>query len=150
MQSLIACIVSTIPRSHVNGDTSDEKLKEFIQSAEQTIWHGRVPWSHLKEYLVNADVGTILLQPIEAYLYYPGENIVKLWEYMSIGVPVLLSDFPALRELNNKLKFGKNVKSDNLQEIADAIDWLIDHPEERKIMGANGRSCVINEFNAEN
>lgn len=135
---------------HIIGDTTDEKLKEYIQNADQTIWHGRVQWSRLKEYLVNADVGTILLQPTEAYLYYPGENIVKLWEYMSIGVPVLLSDFPGLRALNNELHFGKNVKSDNLQEIANAIDWLIEHPEERKRMGENGRFSVLNKYNAEN
>ena len=133
---------------HVIGDTSDEKLRDYIRNAEQTIWHGRVKWSNLKDYLVNADTGTILLQPTEAYLYYPGENIVKLWEYMSIGIPVLLSDFPALRELNENLKFGKNVQSDNLQEIANAIDWLIDHPEERRKMGKNGRACVQEHYNA--
>ena len=135
---------------HVIGDTTDEKLKEYIRHANKTIWHGRVQWNRLKEYLVNTDIGTILLQPTEAYTYYPGENIVKLWEYMSIGVPVLLSDFPGLIELNNKLQFGKTVKSDDLQEIASAIDWLIDHPQERKAMGENGRACVLNKYNAEN
>ena len=134
----------------VIGDTSDEKLKDYIRNAEHTIWHGRVQWSYLKNYLVNSDLGTILLQPTEAYLYYPGENIVKLWEYMSIGLPVLLSDFPGLRELNLKKKKKKNVRSDDLQEIANAIDWMIDHPEERKIMGNNGRTCVLNQYNAEN
>lgn len=135
---------------HIIGDTTDEKLKDLIRNAKNTVWHGRVQWAFLKDYLVNMDIGTVLLQPTEAYLYYPGENIVKLWEYMSIGLPVLLSDFPALRELNEELQFGKNVKSDNIQEIAIAIDWLIDHPEERKRMGDNGRTCVLNRYNAEN
>ncbi len=134
---------------HVIGDTQDEKLKDYIRNAKRTVWHGRVPWIHLKEHLVNADAGIVLLQPTEAYQYYPGENIVKLWEYMSIGLPVLISDFPALVDLNNELHFGMNVQPDNPQKIADAIDWLIDHPEERKTMGANGRVCVQKQYNAE-
>lgn len=135
---------------HIIGDTTDEKLKEFIKNAENTIWHGRVQWSHLKDHLVNADLGVVLLQPTEAYLYYPGENIVKLWEYMSIGLPVLISDFPKLKELNEELQFGMNVKPDDLQAISEAIDWLIEHPDERKSMGENGRINVLNQYNAEN
>lgn len=135
---------------HVIGDTQDEKLRDLLHNAENTIWHGRVQWTHLKYHLVNADVGTVLLQPTEAYIYCPGENIVKLWEYMSIGLPVLLSDFKTLTDLNNELKFGKNVKPDDPSKIAEAIDWLIDHPQERKIMGENGRACVLNHYNAEN
>lgn len=135
---------------HVIGDTADQKLREYLQKSKKTMWHGRVQWLKLKDYLVNADIGMILLQPTEAYLYYPGENIVKLWEYMSVGIPVLLSNFPALRKLNDELKFGMNVKPDNVQEIAKAIDWLIDHPEERKTMGVNGQACVHNRYNAEN
>lgn len=134
---------------HVIGDTQDEKLKDVIKNAEKTIWHGRIPWIQLKDYLVNADLGIVLLQPTEAYLYYPGENIVKLWEYMSIGLPILISDFPALRQLNEHLKFGKTVQSDDVMKIADAIDWLIDNPELRKNMGENGRKAVLKKYNAE-
>ncbi len=135
---------------HIIGDTTDEKLKELIMNDKNTIWHGRVKWNLLKEYLVNVDLGVVLLQPTEAYLYYPGENIVKLWEYMSVGLPVLISDFPKLKVLNNSLKFGMNVKPDDLQSIAETIDWLIDHPEERKNFGKNGRNSVLNQYNAEN
>ena len=134
---------------HIIGDTKDEKLKDTIKNANNTIWHGRVAWLELKDYLVNSDLGIILLQPTEAYMYYPGENIVKLWEYMSIGLPVLLSNFPKLEHLNNELKFGKTVQPDNLHKIANSIDWLIDHPKERKAMGENGRKCVMEHYNAE-
>ena len=135
---------------HVIGSTKDEALIQYIKSADKTIFHGRVKWEDLKKYLVNADLGVVLLQPVEAYLYYPGENIVKLWEYMSIGVPVLLPDFPALEELNKQLKFGKCVKSDDISAIAEMIDWFIEHPDERTTMGENGRREVRSKYNAEN
>ena len=135
---------------HIIGDTQDEKLKNLIENSKQTIWHGRVPWMDLKNYLINADLGTVLLQPTEGYMYCHGENIVKLWEYMSIGLPVLLSDFPNLKKLNKELKFGKTVRPDHPKAIAKAIDWMIDHPKARTKMGSNGRNCVLEHYNAEN
>lgn len=133
----------------VIGDTKDEKLKEKIQSYPNVIWNGRIEWRRLKKYLVNSDVGTVLLQPTEAYLYCPGENIVKLWEYMSIGLPVLISDFPGLRKLNDELKFGYTVKPDDINDIAKLIDWMIENLNQIKQMGANGRTAVIEKYNAE-
>lgn len=134
---------------HVVGETEDEGLKRTIQNAGNTIWHGRIPWMELKNYLVNMDLGIVLLQPKEAFLYYPGENIVKLWEYMSVGLPVLLSDFPGLVELNQKLGFGMTVQPDDPQKIANAIDWLMEHPEARRTMGEQGREWVLKQYNAE-
>lgn len=131
------------------GDTKDEKLKQKLKSYPNVVWNGRIEWKKLKDYLVNADIGIVLLQPTEAYYYCPGENIVKLWEYMSVGLPVLLSDFPGLRKLNEELRFGLTVKPDDIQEIANKIDWLLDNPEVRKQMGINGRTVVSEKYNAE-
>jgi glycosyltransferase involved in cell wall biosynthesis len=134
---------------HIIGDTKDSKLIEYIEHAPKTIWHGRVPWRELKHHLVNADAGIVLLQPIDAYLYCPGENIVKLWEYMSLSLPVLISDFPKLRALCERLQFGVCVKPDDPIKIAEAIDWMIDHPDECKSFGECGRQAVEEEYNAE-
>ncbi len=134
---------------HIIGDTKDRKLIEYIEQAPKTIWHGRVPWRELKHHLINADAGVVLLQPIDAYLYCPGENIVKLWEYMSLSLPVLISDFPKLRALCERLQFGICAKPDDPEKIAGAIDWMIDHPEECKRFGEYGRQAVEEEYNAE-
>lgn len=134
---------------HIIGETNDKLLIEHIKNSPKTIWHGRVQWRDLKYQLVEADAGVVLLQPIDAYLYYPGENIVKLWEYMSMRLPVLISDFPKLEELNQKLRFGINVRPDDTDKIAQAIDWMIENPEECAIYGQNGRKAVEEEYNAE-
>lgn len=134
---------------HIIGDTKDRKLIEYIEQAPKTIWYGRVPWRELKYHLINADAGVVLFQPIDAYLYYPGENIVKLWEYMSLRLPVLISDFPKLRALCERLQFGVCAKPDDPEKIAEAIDWMIDHPEECKRFGKCGRLAVEEEYNAE-
>jgi len=135
---------------HIIGGTEDKQLIEIFEKKPNVVWHGRVEWSKLGEELANADLGVVLLQPVPAYLYYPGENIVKLWEYLSLGLPVLISNFPKLEKLCKDIGFGLAVDPTDPRKIAEAIDYLIDHPEERKIMGANGKRAVVNEYNAEN
>ena len=36
--------------------------------------------------------------------------------------------------------------SKNVKKLADAIQWLIENPEERKIMGKEGRKLAEKEF----
>ncbi len=72
---------------------------------------------------------------------------IKVFEYMSMGLPVILSDSPYNRAMVEKLRFGICVDPDNTDEIAGAIRYLLDHPEEAKRMGENGRRAVEEEFN---
>lgn len=72
---------------------------------------------------------------------------IKVFEYMSMGLPVILSDCPYNRKMVDKLKFGICVDPENVDEIADAIRYLLDHPEEAKRMGENGRRAIKEEFN---
>ncbi len=73
----------------------------------------------------------------------------KMFEYMSAGIPVIASDFPLWREIIKGNDCGLLVDPSQPQEIADAIDFLVDHPEEARRMGVNGRRVVEERFNWE-
>ena len=135
---------------HVIGGTDDEELIALFKTHPNLTWHGRISWLKLGQELINADLGTVLLQPIPAFYYCPGENIVKLWEYLSVGLPILVSNFPKLEKLCNQFEFGLAVDPTDPRKIAEAIDYMIDHPEERRRFGENGKQKVRSEFNAEN
>lgn len=72
---------------------------------------------------------------------------IKVFEYMSMGLPVILSDCPYNRMMVEKLDFGICVDPEDVHAIASAIRYLLDHPEEAKRMGENGRRAVKEEFN---
>lgn len=72
---------------------------------------------------------------------------VKMFEYMSAELPVIASDFPLWREIIEDSQCGLLVNPLNPREIAEAIDYLINHPEEAKSMGHNGREAVIKHYN---
>ena len=53
-------------------------------------------------------------------------------------------------ELLNSHQCGLTVDPQDPRAIADAIDWLLNHPRESAEMGMRGRAAVEREYNWEN
>ena len=71
----------------------------------------------------------------------------KVYEYMSVGLPVIVSKYAYADEAVAKYKFGLSVKSDDINAIAEAIHQVIESPSAAKEMGNAGRLAVKTEFN---
>ena len=87
-------------------------------------------------------------------LYYPEPNHVraqpnKLFEYMSASLPVIASDFPLWREIVDGAGCGLLVDPKDPQAIADAMQWILDHPAEAVEMGRRGRKAIEQRYNWE-
>lgn len=72
---------------------------------------------------------------------------IKVYEYMSMGLPVILSNSSYNQRTVDEYHCGICVDPENVDEIAAAIRYLLDHPEEAKRMGENGRRAVKEKFN---
>lgn len=83
--------------------------------------------------------------------YNKSDNFAtKVYEYMSMGIPVILSDYPYAREVLSQYKFGITVDPENIEEVSDAILYLLSNPELVKQMGQEGRRAVKEKFNWNN
>ena len=74
----------------------------------------------------------------------------KMFEYMSAGLPVIASNFPLWKEIVEGNKCGLTVNPLSPKEIAEAIRYLLAHPEEARKMGENGRKAVLEKYNWDN
>jgi len=135
---------------HLIGETRNPSLLRRISNHPKVVYHGRIEWEKLGPHLASADIGIALYQPIPSYLYYPGENIVKLFEYMKMGIPVLLSAFPLLKPFIEQIGAGIPVDPADPEKIAEAIRHLYHHPEIRREMGQKGINAVNHTYNWEN
>jgi len=134
------------------GPISETHKKELLKKCEDyklsnVKFYGYLPmvkgWAVMK----RCGVGLALLHPIPNYYEsYP----TKLFEYMAMGIPVITSNFPLYRSIIEGNECGLCVYPLNPSEIAEAIQWMIEHPDEAKAMGENGRRAVEEKYNWEN
>jgi len=73
----------------------------------------------------------------------------KLFDYMLVGLPVIASNFPLYREVVEPHHCGLIVDPSKPEEIARAMEYLIEHPQEARQMGENGRRAVLEKYNWE-
>ncbi|MGB4503417.1 MAG: glycosyltransferase family 4 protein [Syntrophaceticus sp.] len=133
------------------GPIDESHQKELFEIIDRCKLKG----VHLRGYLLPAEgwriiarchIGLALLKPIPNYYEsYP----TKLFEYMALGLPVIISDFPLYRSIVEQEKCGLCVNPESPAEIAEAVQWLLDNPGEAETMGKRGRNATIEKYNWE-
>lgn len=130
----------------------DSKLKAEIMEniknynmEEKVFFLGHIPINEAYEYSKRCKVGLSILKPIENYL---NSYSTKIFEYMSIGLPVIVSNFK-LYDFVEKHDCGICVDPKNPEAIANAINVMLSDDKRSEQMGKNGRKAVLENYNWE-
>jgi glycosyltransferase involved in cell wall biosynthesis len=143
-------LTNTRVRLQLGGGFAEPKLYSEVKRSKG--------WSHVdelgylnrpavKQVMSQSIAGLVTLHPVENYL---DALPVKMFEYMSAGIPVIASDFPVWREIVVGNDCGFCVDPMDPKAIADAIDYLVMHPEAARRMGHNGKVAVQQRYNWQN
>lgn len=118
------------------------RFKEFDRVDYMGWVKPEILWSNM----CKATIGLLCLHPVPTFI----ESLpIKLFEYMAAGLPVIASNFPLWKEIVEGNNCGLTVDPLDPAEIAKAIEYLIEHPDEAKKMGENGRKAVLEKYNWE-
>jgi glycosyltransferase involved in cell wall biosynthesis len=101
----------------------------------------------VKRALSRVKAGLVLFRPEPNYVNAYSN---KMFEYMAAGIPVIASDFPLWREIVQEPGCGILVNPLDPQAIADAIEYVLNNPQEAQAMGHRGRRAVEERYNWEN
>lgn len=128
------------------GPVTPELREEIgrLPGSDRTEVLGLLDRVEVASLLSRARVGLVPLHRMPNFL---NALPVKLFEYMSAGVPVVASDFPLWRQIIEDAGCGLLVDPSDTKAIALAIEYLLTHPEEAQRMGARGREAVETRYN---
>jgi glycosyltransferase involved in cell wall biosynthesis len=119
-------------------------LAESLGVREQVEYHGILSKEGAMLFQKKADIGLVIYQPL---LYCINSLPNKLVECMSLGLPVVFSNFPNYREIAEKTGAGIMVDPTQPEQIADAIESLVRDPDGARRMGEAGKAAVRDRFN---
>uniref|UniRef100_A0A7C3PSP8 Glycosyltransferase n=1 Tax=Dictyoglomus thermophilum TaxID=14 RepID=A0A7C3PSP8_DICTH len=123
-----------------------EKRIKGMKGWKKVNYYGFVGRENVYEIMARSKAGVVIFSPLPNHI---NSQPNKMFEYMSAGLPVITSNFPLWREIVERDNCGICVDPLNPKEIADAIRYIIEHPEEAKKMGENGRRVVLEKYNWE-
>ncbi|PKL62038.1 MAG: glycosyltransferase WbuB [Methanomicrobiales archaeon HGW-Methanomicrobiales-2] len=125
-----------------------EDLEERINESDHNEFitsTGFLPYREMYEKLNEGTVALLVFQPTYHNISIGLPN--KLFDYMLLGLPVVASDLPEIRSVVTEADCGILVDPASVDDIADAISYLFEHPKEARRMGANGREAVLEKYN---
>ncbi len=140
-------VVFSIRSAYTLEEEYMRELKKY-PAWDKVDFQGRVPHEEAIELVKDSMCGLALAQ------YGPNVNgkkgtlgNTKLFEYMQCGIPVVCTDLELWKEIVEGNNCGFCVNPNDTKAIHDAIYYLLEHPDEAKNMGFNGRRAVLEKYN---
>ena len=129
--------------SEAERSAADSMIREF-EIGGNVEFTG--PVSHLEVHrcIHHADVGLALLHPDPNYLK---SLPTKMFEYMMMGRPVVVSHFRMWREIVDECGCGYALDPFDVDGAARAVQTLLSNAALRTEMGRNGRKAVMERYN---
>ncbi len=131
----------------------DSEAEAFIarfreeESMQETIVPlGYVPFAELGAYLPYVEVGIMGLESNQNTI---NALPVKMFDYMSFGIPTVASDLPEIRRLNEKHEVALLVDTLSAEGIAGGILRLLRDEPLRRRLGETGLQAVATEYSWE-
>lgn len=130
------------------GDSDDPMARRFLEDEarrhgvlDRVQFTGFLPRKEALQFVASAAVGVALTKDDTSFGV---ASSTKLIEYMAMAKPVLANVHPDQSKVIHESGGGICAPWD-VDEFTEALIWLLEHPDEARIMGARGREYVGRE-----
>lgn len=110
------------------------------QAGDAVHFTGKVPHDKVGDYYAQLDVFVIpRIDERAARLVTP----LKPYEAMALGIPLVVSDLPALQEITGDGARGETFATGDASALADVLEGLAKSPERRRELSDGAREWVL-------
>jgi glycosyltransferase involved in cell wall biosynthesis len=144
---LIDSLSETDVRLDLIGDFSEKEVESATRSNanwRKVSHYGFLGREGVASHLSTSIAGVVTLLATQNHIE---SQPIKMFEYMSAGLPVIASKFPLWRKIIEGNDCGICVDPENSKEIAAAINRLASNPAEAERLGCNGKAAVERAYN---
>ncbi len=118
-----------------------EKLVQRLGLQQEVHFLGQLPRQEIYRRLSGYD---IMVHPSRSEGFG-----LAVAEGMAAGLPVLVSDCPALAEVIRQGELGALFTTDSPESCADAIEYMARHPKETRLKAADAREYAVEHYSVQ-
>ncbi|WP_232455961.1 glycosyltransferase family 4 protein [Polaribacter sp. SA4-10] len=130
----------------VGKNSTDFILKELVKGLQIENYVDFLGWKNqdlFQSYIVSSD---ICISPLYRNLHHDTTYANKIFQYMSLGKPLLVSNAIAQKTIIEKVNSGLIHKEKDVDDFSDKVLTLYNSSELRTELGKNGENFIKNEF----
>ena len=125
------------------GPLSDQ-LKRQSDKYSNVTFTGFMPYRELLSLEATFDFLVILTDPADEALRWVSPN--KLFESMMLGVPIIVTEGSLVAKRVREIENGIVADYGSTTSLKEAMEFLLDNPDEAVLMGEKGRSVFEDKY----
>lgn len=135
----------TIKYTVIGDGVKRESLENQLLSKNLTniSFLGALPFAETLDFLLQSDIAIVPLLNIE---HFKSALPSKFFDYMALGLPIILGVDGEARDLLENYQTGVYYKPGVPEDLVERIRWLQANPERGRAMGRAGRKLVFEHF----
>jgi glycosyltransferase involved in cell wall biosynthesis len=120
-----------------------KKLARQLVIQNSIVYTGWIDHQEVPKYLAAANIGAM---PMRATLNHNCYLSFKLFEYWASGKPIVTTRLDAICQIVKNGENGLVINPENIEELAQALTYLLKNPDQAQKMGLCGRKLVEEKF----
>ena len=133
----------------VGKNTTDTILKQQVKDLRVSDFVDFEGWQNVSLFQSYILSSAICISPLHRNLQHDVAYANKIFQYMSLGKPLLVSNAIAQKRLVERTKSGLVHQEKNVDDFTNQVLKLFKDTSLRNELGENGKKFVINEFSWE-
>ncbi len=131
----------------VGSNTEDTELHKIVDDLglqEHVLFEG---WQDVSTFPSYTALSDVCLSPLKRNLHHDTTYANKIFQYMAMGKPVVVSDCPAQARVIQESQSGLVHRANDPGDLAAKILTILENPSIRKKMGEHAKTAVLETWN---